>query len=74
MIDIVLPVSTSVRVIHALLLQTYFNPDEYWQCLEIAHQLAFGYTQEALNRRCPSAAVHLSSVIKSAESLMRPLP
>ncbi len=33
----------TVRVIQVLLLQTYFNPDEYWQCLEVAHHLAFGY-------------------------------
>ena len=33
----------TVRVIQVLILQTYFNPDEYWQCLEVAHHLAFGY-------------------------------
>lgn len=34
---------TAVRVIHALPLHTFFNPDEYWQSLEVAHQLTFGY-------------------------------
>ena len=34
---------TTVRVIHAVLLHTFFNPDEYWQSLEVAHQLTFGY-------------------------------
>ena len=30
------------RVINALLLQTSFVPDEYWQSLEVAHNMAFG--------------------------------
>ncbi|GAB4845153.1 Mannosyltransferase aptg1 [Ancistrocladus abbreviatus] len=33
----------AVRVINALLLQTYFNPDEHWQALEVAHHIVFGY-------------------------------
>lgn len=24
-------------------MQTYFNPDEHWQALEVAHRIAFGY-------------------------------
>ncbi|XP_075652577.1 mannosyltransferase APTG1 isoform X1 [Castanea sativa] len=31
------------RVVNALLVQTYFNPDEHWQALEVAHRIAFGY-------------------------------
>ncbi|KAL0013410.1 hypothetical protein SO802_000479 [Lithocarpus litseifolius] len=31
------------RVVNALLVQTYFNPDEHWQALEVAHHIAFGY-------------------------------
>lgn len=31
------------RAINALLVQTYFNPDEHWQALEVAHRIAFGY-------------------------------
>ena len=31
------------RVINALSIKTYFNPDEYWQCLEVAHYDVFGY-------------------------------
>ncbi|XP_047941262.1 mannosyltransferase APTG1-like [Salvia hispanica] len=31
------------RIINSLLVQTYFNPDEHWQALEIAHRIAFGY-------------------------------
>lgn len=31
------------RVANALLVQTYFNPDEHWQALEVAHRIAFGY-------------------------------
>ena len=34
--------SAATRVIQASLLETYFNPDEYWQSLEVAHLLAFG--------------------------------
>ena len=30
------------RVVNALLIQTYFNPDEHWQALEVAHKLTFG--------------------------------
>lgn len=31
-----------VRILNALLIQTYFNPDEHWQALEVAHRMAFG--------------------------------
>ncbi|GMI89136.1 abnormal pollen tube guidance 1 [Hibiscus trionum] len=31
------------RLLNALLIQTYFNPDEHWQALEVAHRIAFGY-------------------------------
>ncbi|KAB1204157.1 GPI mannosyltransferase 3 [Morella rubra] len=31
------------RLANALLVQTYFNPDEHWQALEVAHRIAFGY-------------------------------
>ncbi|KAJ7955719.1 Mannosyltransferase [Quillaja saponaria] len=31
------------RMVNALLVQTYFNPDEHWQALEVAHHIAFGY-------------------------------
>uniref|UniRef100_A0A1J3EZU7 Mannosyltransferase n=2 Tax=Noccaea caerulescens TaxID=107243 RepID=A0A1J3EZU7_NOCCA len=31
------------RVVNALLIQTYFNPDEHWQSLEVAHRNVFGY-------------------------------
>ncbi|GMN24606.1 hypothetical protein TIFTF001_049160 [Ficus carica] len=31
------------RLANALLVQTYFNPDEHWQSLEVAHRIAFGY-------------------------------
>lgn len=32
-----------LRIAQALSLRTSFDPDEYWQSLEIAHRLAFGY-------------------------------
>lgn len=30
------------RFVNALLVQTYFNPDEHWQSLEVAHSVVFG--------------------------------
>eukprot|EP00850_Spirogloea_muscicola_P026165 SM005886S18617 [mRNA] locus=s5886:207:887:+ [translate_table: standard] len=31
------------RLANAVVARTFFNPDEYWQCTEVAHRLAFGY-------------------------------
>lgn len=31
------------RMLNSLLVQTYFNPDEHWQALEVAHRITFGY-------------------------------
>ena len=31
------------RLSSVLLVQTWFVPDEYWQSVEVAHYLAFGY-------------------------------
>lgn len=33
------------RIANALLVQTYFNPDEHWQALEVAHRVVFGYNK-----------------------------
>ena len=33
----------SVRVVNSLFIQTSFVPDEYWQSLEVAHNMVFGY-------------------------------
>ncbi|KAK3590324.1 hypothetical protein CHS0354_008766 [Potamilus streckersoni] len=33
----------SIRVVNSLFLQTHYVPDEYWQSLEVAHNMAFGY-------------------------------
>jgi hypothetical protein len=35
-------VCLAFRVLNALLVRTYFNPDEHWQALEVAHRMAFG--------------------------------
>ena len=32
----------SFRTINALMIQTSYVPDEYWQSLEVAHNMAFG--------------------------------
>lgn len=31
------------RVFNAFAVRTYFNADEYWQALEVAHRMVFGY-------------------------------
>ncbi|KAI8846600.1 Alg9-like mannosyltransferase family-domain-containing protein [Chytridium lagenaria] len=31
------------RTYNALAVRTFFNPDEYWQSLEVAHEFVFGY-------------------------------
>lgn len=32
----------AARMLNAMLVQTYFNPDEHWQSLEVAHRMVFG--------------------------------
>ena len=32
-----------VRLSSVFLVQTWFVPDEYWQSIEVAHRLSFGY-------------------------------
>ncbi|XP_042486674.1 mannosyltransferase APTG1 [Macadamia integrifolia] len=39
----VLAICLAFRVVNSLLVQTYFNPDEHWQALEVSHRLVFGY-------------------------------
>lgn len=36
-------VALSFRIPNAWLSRTYFQPDEYWQSLEVAHRIVFGY-------------------------------
>ena len=31
------------RALNGLVVITYFNPDEYWQSVEVAHHWVFGY-------------------------------
>jgi len=33
----------TLRIVNSLCVSTYFNPDEYWQSLEVAHKIVFGY-------------------------------
>ena len=35
------------RSINAIIVQTSFVPDEYWQSLEVAHVIVFGYSQNS---------------------------
>jgi len=39
-------VVVAFRCANALFLATYFNPDEFWQALEVAHEIAFGCGSE----------------------------
>ena len=39
----ILAVLIGFRVINALVCTTAFVPDEYWQSLEVAHRMTFGY-------------------------------
>ncbi|XWS35740.1 hypothetical protein CRYUN_Cryun20dG0022100 [Craigia yunnanensis] len=39
----VLAICLGFRMLNALFIQTYFNPDEHWQALEVAHRIAFRY-------------------------------
>lgn len=32
----------ALRVVNALVIQTQFSPDEYWQTVEVAHNMVFG--------------------------------
>ena len=36
-------VAVSARILISLATQTFFQPDEYFQSLEVAHHLVFGY-------------------------------
>ena len=38
----VLVLACVFRVVNAVLVRTYFSPDEYWQSLEVAHEFVFG--------------------------------
>ena len=38
-----LAVLIGFRIINALVCTTAFVPDEYWQSLEVAHRMTFGY-------------------------------
>lgn len=33
----------TLRVINSLFIATFFDPDEYWQSMEVAHSVVFGY-------------------------------
>ena len=37
------------RTVNALLSYTAFVPDEYWQSLEVAHKMVFGYPNSFTN-------------------------
>ncbi|TPX38674.1 hypothetical protein SeLEV6574_g07696 [Synchytrium endobioticum] len=41
--SLVLPLLVAFRIFNALFVQTYFDPDEYWQSVEVSHYLAYGY-------------------------------
>jgi hypothetical protein len=57
--------SEAFRAANALLVRTYFNPDEHWQCLELAHRVAFGYRIRVHNRMkwfcCGNGSPHVTA-------------
>ena len=48
------------RATNALIIQTSFVPDEYWQTLEVAHHMAFGYPLLPCTRQW--AMLHVSHI------------
>uniref|UniRef100_A0A0G4HG58 Mannosyltransferase n=1 Tax=Chromera velia CCMP2878 TaxID=1169474 RepID=A0A0G4HG58_9ALVE len=71
------------RLLNALTIRTYFNPDEHWQSLEVAHRLVFGQgylTWEwepcvALRSFLhPLVFAFLYWLLSFVETLLRPLP
>ena len=48
----ILYISLAVRTLQALLTSTFFQPDEFFQALEPAHQLVFGYGHLTWEWRC----------------------
>lgn len=39
----ILCIFLTIRLCSVYLVQTFFVPDEYWQSLEVAHRISFGY-------------------------------
>ncbi len=39
-------VCLTLRFLNSVLTSTFFSPDEYWQSLEPAHYLVFGYIKQ----------------------------
>jgi Alg9-like mannosyltransferase family len=52
-----------IRAINAVMVQTYFNPDEHWQSLEVAHRLTFGYNSFFCFSHFNYNAISLSSFL-----------
>lgn len=48
----VLAFCLAFRLVNSILIQTYFNPDEYWQSLEVAHHVVFGYMHCVIPTSC----------------------
>lgn len=42
------------RIVNACLVQTFFQPDEFFQSLEVAHRIVFGYGWETWEWRADS--------------------
>lgn len=38
----------SLRIVNSLLVQTSFVPDEFWQSIEVAHNMVFGYVSHCM--------------------------
>eukprot|EP01137_Pigoraptor_chileana_P028814 Opistho-2@13174 len=42
----ILAILVALRLLNAIAVRTWFVPDEYWQSLEVAHKIVFGYGYE----------------------------
>ncbi|KAK0525777.1 glycosylphosphatidylinositol anchor biosynthesis [Tilletia horrida] len=57
-----------IRLLNAACAQTYFQPDEFWQSLEVAHRIVFGYGHLTWEWRDGRATSPSSSLLSSDDS------
>ena len=56
------------RIFDGLFVRTYFNPDEFWQSMEVAHNRAFGFVSIAKDLCCFEAFVTINKLNKKITS------
>lgn len=55
-------IALSFRLLNALVSRTFFQPDEYWQALEVAHRLVFGYGYQSWEWRHAAAGAKVGAM------------